>query len=332
MHKSFLHSNISKKNVVEENTRSLEKLVKNEGKNGMDQMISRLNVDNIARTKAYENFGRRYPEIRWARLAGMVSRNAGWNMTDLTTSTYQTLLQTSMRQQIGWIYERANWLIFQDAFPQLILYANAKKYNQFCSTDFEKWRISSFMQTEWERFWKERDENRLMQALIINEQYVVQTRLLDDVAMEGFFHSFFYRMEEFAHLSHVIFPSDSGELYGEVVTSFADPVARIKLGKNLASLLYDPTLSFSFLKFSDINEPVGTRKEYNKRATAWPLRLVYPRYKHRDSMKPDWYVTQDQAKIEVLFTNEQSKPKRINEEKVNVEFQLLCWLKHRLQR
>ncbi len=41
------------------------------------------NRDNISRTKAYEQFFRIHPEIQWSFLAGMVSRNAGWNMCDL---------------------------------------------------------------------------------------------------------------------------------------------------------------------------------------------------------------------------------------------------------
>ncbi|GAF23932.1 YppC protein [Bacillus sp. JCM 19047] len=36
----------------------------------MDRRVATFNVDNIARTKAYEQFGRKHPEIRWARLAG----------------------------------------------------------------------------------------------------------------------------------------------------------------------------------------------------------------------------------------------------------------------
>ncbi|GAF14404.1 YppC protein [Bacillus sp. JCM 19045] len=314
---------------MEENTRSLEKLVKNEGNNGMNGLINYFNVDNIARTKAYENFGREHPEIRWARLAGMVSRNAGWNMTDLTTVEFQTLLHRAKRQQIGWIYERANWLIFEDAYPQLILYAKAKKDNRFSCDEFEKWHISRFMTEEWQRFWEERDENRLMQALIINEQYVVQTRLLDDIVMEGFFHSFFYKLEEFAHLSHVIFPSQAGLLYGETVTTFADPVARIKLGKRLASLLYHPDLSFSFMKFADSTEPIGTRKEYKKARAALPLRFVYPRYRHQESIKTDWYCKQNDAKIEALFSSVRIKPKIINELRTDAELQILCWLKQK---
>ena len=42
-----------------------------------------LNKNNVTRTKAYLEFYNRHPEIHWAFLGHMVSRNGGWNMTDL---------------------------------------------------------------------------------------------------------------------------------------------------------------------------------------------------------------------------------------------------------
>ena len=42
-----------------------------------------FNKNNVTRTKAYLDFYIRHPEIHWVFLAHMVSRNAGWNMTDL---------------------------------------------------------------------------------------------------------------------------------------------------------------------------------------------------------------------------------------------------------
>ena len=42
-----------------------------------------LNKNNVTRTRAYYQFYIQYPEIHWALLGHMVSRNGGWNMTDL---------------------------------------------------------------------------------------------------------------------------------------------------------------------------------------------------------------------------------------------------------
>lgn len=41
------------------------------------------NENNVTRTAAYLDFYKRHPEIHWAFLGHMVSRNGGWNMTDL---------------------------------------------------------------------------------------------------------------------------------------------------------------------------------------------------------------------------------------------------------
>lgn len=39
------------------------------------------NMDNISRTRAYQQYYLRNKEVEWSFLASMVSRNAGWNMT-----------------------------------------------------------------------------------------------------------------------------------------------------------------------------------------------------------------------------------------------------------
>ena len=90
--------------------------------NTIKRLTKKGNRDNISRTKAYEYFFRKYPEIKWALLAGLVSRNAGWNMCDLEGGLLSHLLTKRFRRQLFLTYEEANWRIFQDAYPQ------------FCST------------------------------------------------------------------------------------------------------------------------------------------------------------------------------------------------------
>jgi len=51
------------------------------------------NMDNISRTAQYGKFYFLYPEIKWSFLAHFVSRNAGWNMTDLKSPLFATLLR-----------------------------------------------------------------------------------------------------------------------------------------------------------------------------------------------------------------------------------------------
>lgn len=58
------------------------------------------NRDNITRTNAYFTFYRKFPEIKWAFLASMVSRNAGWNMTDLCMTPFRYLLGKRERERL----------------------------------------------------------------------------------------------------------------------------------------------------------------------------------------------------------------------------------------
>ncbi len=136
------------------------------------------NADNISRTKAYQNFYMQYPEMKWALLASMVSRNAGWNMTDLHLSPFRKILSTKQRNRLFMTYERANWLIFSDAYPQLLTYALSIHYNQPLFHLLSRFRVSRFMKKEWDYFWKHSDRNRLMTALIINEQNVIHSPVI----------------------------------------------------------------------------------------------------------------------------------------------------------
>ncbi|TKI80501.1 DUF2515 domain-containing protein, partial [Bacillus wiedmannii] len=81
--------------------------------------IEMANMDNISRTQSYQEYYVRNSEIRWAFLASMVSRNAGWNMTDLKGRYYATVLPQKVKKHLFLTYEEANWIIFLDAFPQL---------------------------------------------------------------------------------------------------------------------------------------------------------------------------------------------------------------------
>lgn len=74
--------------------------------------IEIANMDNISRTQSYQDYYVRNSEIRWAFLASMVSRNAGWNMTDLKGRYYATVLPQTVKKHLFLTYEEANWIIF----------------------------------------------------------------------------------------------------------------------------------------------------------------------------------------------------------------------------
>ena len=85
------------------------------------------NRNNVTRTHAYWACYRDFPELHWALLAHMVSRNGGWCMTDLRGELLPHLLNNQATGHLFSFLERANALIFQDAYPQLLLYAESKR-------------------------------------------------------------------------------------------------------------------------------------------------------------------------------------------------------------
>ncbi|WP_100407255.1 DUF2515 family protein [Bacillus solitudinis] len=255
------------------------------------------NVDNISRTIFYENFYTEHPEIRWALLAGMVSRNAGWNMTDLESKWFQQLVEKTERAVIFSTYERANWLIFADAYPQLVLYEYSKKRGKPYFHLLSEIGVSKFMEYEWRMFWEKRDEIRLCTAQIINEQYVIQKPVIENTFYQTkVFNTVGYFLEEHAHFSYVLFPTRRGELYGYYVRKFRDVSKRIWLGKKLAALLFNPTLFEQFIDFHKKVEPTGSRNDYARflnwktKNTSPMLRLTLPIFEHDHYLSEDWLI------------------------------------------
>ncbi|MDV2683514.1 DUF2515 family protein [Alkalihalophilus lindianensis] len=281
------------------------------------RMTMKNNLDNISRTKAYERFYKRNPEIRWALLAGIVSRNAGWNMTDLESTWFKEILEPSTRATIFAMYERSNWLIFQDAYPQLLLY-EWKKKNQL--VEFEQLKalnVSSFMQKEWQVFWDKRDEIRLCTALIINEQQLLEKEVMSrKTYSKKIFHTLRYQLEEHAHFSYVLLPTLEGSVYGQYVRNFANVGQRIKLGKRLAMLLFHPTIHTDILDFMYSIEHTGSRRDYERickmesQNSSPILRWTYPIFSHPPAKGIDW-STNHKGVTSFFRRVKEKKPKEI---------------------
>ncbi|NMD70355.1 DUF2515 domain-containing protein [Bacillus sp. DNRA2] len=255
------------------------------------------NVDNISRTKAYFSFFEKYPEISWAFLASMVSRNGGWNMCDLEGKWFPHALPKQLRSLLFLTYERANWIIFQDAYPQLLLYHYSTKMRRSMFHLLRFFCVSSFMEVEWKNYWLNRDGNRLVTSLIINEQNVIQKPVIEHpVFKKKVFHSLSYFFQDWFHFSSVIFPTVSGELFGASVSGFTKLSNRIDLGKRLANILLSPNLYPYFFQFAKKTEHTGSRMDYEqylylgqKRQRETPfLRTTYPIISHLLHEKKDW--------------------------------------------
>ncbi|QKY69180.1 DUF2515 family protein [Lentibacillus sp. CBA3610] len=253
------------------------------------------NFDNISRTKAYQNFYMAYPEIKWALVASMVSRNAGWNMTDLWLSPFRKILSHNQRERLFMTYERANWLIFSDAYPQLLVYKLSLHVNKPLFHLLPELNVSRYMQKEWEHFWKHHDKQRLMIALIINEQNVIQNPV---IKQDYFKYRVFlrppYLLQDILLLNAIILPAKSKGLYGAFVHDFTNIDKRIALGKKIASIMFHSQIYNPLLAFIQSVEHTGSRRDYEQffsmqTEKAPMLRALYPVISHQDIIRKDWF-------------------------------------------
>jgi hypothetical protein len=171
---------------------------------------SHFNLNNPRRTDYYLEYWQRHPEIWWALLAHLVSRNAGWQMSDLARYVWLSrqvpnlqalvgaeLIQLSILQML----EVANFLILYDVYPQLEAYAWAKGHPEASDRLFDtlvsepKFAVDPFAVAQWKIFFgaARASGDWLKSAppthpaiveqsfsLIINEQNQIEDRLVND--------------------------------------------------------------------------------------------------------------------------------------------------------
>ncbi|ASK63369.1 hypothetical protein CFK37_14985 [Virgibacillus phasianinus] len=253
------------------------------------------NIDNITRTHAYQNFYFCFPEIKWTLVASLVSRNAGWNMTDLTFPQFKKLLGKKERNRLFMTYERANWLIFSDAYPQLLTYKLSCKLNKPMFHLLSDLQVSAYMEKEWKHFWKYRDRDRLMTALIINEQNNIHEPVLKQPFFRvHVFHALPFRMQNLLYINAVILPSTTFPLAGAFVHDFTKLSNRIALGKHLASVIFSPNHYSKLIDFTINERHTGSRWDYEKYLNLpFPkspsIHKAYPPITHQDNIRNDWY-------------------------------------------
>lgn len=225
------------------------------------------NVNNIKRTEAYLTFYLKHPEIHWSLLAHLVSRNAGWNMTDLQGEFLPSLLKDKERTSFFSFLERGNWLIFHDAFPQLLLYEQSKKQKKNLFHLLPHFHVSSFMEVMWNDFWTHHNHKRLTIALIVNEQNFIERRLVHHVS--SITSTLPFKMYDFLSFNHILFPytitNGRPRLVGTTVQMFHSLLKRIELGKRLYLILRnDPSRMEQIVSWARTHPHTGSRADY------WP--------------------------------------------------------------
>ncbi len=196
----------------------------------------------------------------------MVSRNGGWNMTDLKGSLLPRLLSINEQEQFFLFLERGNWLIFQDIYPQLLLYEESVKRNTNLFYLLPLFGVSYFMEVIWNYFYTNKDEYLLAIALIINEQSYLEKRIIQNAYYQStVLETLEFKLQELLNLNQILFPySDEKEVkvVGQTIHQFASLHDRIMLGKRLYQLLFHKETSPKFYQWAIQHPHTGSRKDY----------------------------------------------------------------------
>ncbi|WHY74678.1 DUF2515 family protein [Fictibacillus enclensis] len=245
------------------------------------QQTSEKNQNNITRTEAYYRYFNAHQEVHWAFLAHMVSRNAGYHMTDLQGEFLKRLLTGEQREKIYWTLETANSLIFQDVYPQLLLYEESKRLGRSLFHLLKGFDVSSFMKGVWEHFFWKKDSRILTMALIINEQNVIEKEVIQNDIHKEVFQSLPFQLQNLFQLTKIFFPvaGEKLKLAGISVTAFHDLSKRIKIGKRLYSLLFHERIFSGALQFADRQMHTGSRADYWGHVFSSDEAVYLPHYK-----------------------------------------------------
>ncbi|USB32553.1 DUF2515 family protein [Paenibacillus sp. YPG26] len=255
----------------------------------IENAVSRGNISNLTRTEAYLKCYEAYPELHWSFLAHMVSRNAGWNMSDLRGGQMYPLLSEASKEITYRFLERCNALIFQDAYPQLLLYMKSREIGSSLFYLLPHFHVSRFMQPFWERFWLERGSALLAVGLIINEQNYIEKRVVQNPYFQNrVTDKVNFHLHSWAGLNQIVFPlldEDPLTAFGEAISApdplcpdesiprlagrilgdFSSLNARITFGKSLYALLFGLTsLRKGAETFASRIPHTGSRSDY------WP--------------------------------------------------------------
>ncbi|WEZ10085.1 DUF2515 family protein [Priestia flexa] len=266
------------------------------------------NKNNITRTHAYLEFYKRYPEIKWAFLAHLVSRNGGYYMTDLQTTFAKKLLSPVQQHAFFLFLERANAAIFQDAFSQLLLYEESQKNGQNLSHLLTALGVSAFMHPIWTEFINEpmKKEHLLSLALIVNEQHYIENKLIQDgKTKEDVLDTWQFYAQSFLGMTQVLIPYESNNqlaLVGVNISQFSSLKNRIIAGKLLYALLFLHSHLYSgTYSFADSVKHTGARQDYSSSlhskfnhfkspSSTLPLDMCWGNRVHTFFNQSDWFV------------------------------------------
>jgi hypothetical protein len=195
---------------------------------------NRLNQNNLTRTNYYYRYWKAHPEVPWALMANLVSRNAGYSMTDLERyyklamggASPLIILPTFDPVLLFMLLEAGNFLIFRDVCPALEAYDWSKRFpfhtteifNLLMDPEFD---ADPFIVSEWVNFtaqamdagwlpdWTTDERQRAIVrrhtfALVVNEQNQIEDRLVNPPLISRYLPIVSARVSELVLLANVL--------------------------------------------------------------------------------------------------------------------------------
>jgi hypothetical protein len=249
--------------------------------------IHARNVDNVARTESYleayavtRGHG---AELPWLLMAHMVSRHAGYLMSDLGRTladarTPKTTAVIGIIENVMALLERANFLIFQDAWFHV---------NQhLLGRSAEPGRTPQFMRAAWLRYEAASArapgavdralERALVMDLVHNEQHFIERRVVQDPRFAAGLATI-ELIEREGREKPIHFPVATHEIR---VGGFADLTRRITTGARIFDeVLADRARRDTIYVWARSHPHTGSRLDYGGKPgpsvrEAWPVARV----------------------------------------------------------
>jgi len=232
------------------------------------------NVDNVARTASYLELYAlardNGEELPWLLMAHLVSRHAGYLMTDVAAQL-ETPTRVFTREALYELFaflERANFLIFDDAWHHALCHLLGRAKGA---------RTARFMAAAWARYESERytpeSERRLVLDLVTNEQRYIENRVVKSArfararAMVGFF-------EAIGAERPITLPLTDARI---TVGRFADVERRIETGRRIFdAILADRVAREAAFAWAKAHPHVGSQRVLHPRAKERTLREAWP--------------------------------------------------------
>ncbi len=239
--------------------------------------LAARNRDNVSRTDSYLElyaWTRAHPpELPWLFMAHLVSRNAGYMMTDLARNLAgkagsDATLAPPMRT-LFLLLERGNFLIFWDAWHHTIA--------TLLGEPLTSPRTPRFMIDAWARWRRgESDERRLVLDLVHNEQHLIEHRVVHHEHLrQG--RLLLDLIEAGGREKPLVFPHSDSEIK---VGGFAQLARRIATGERIFDeVLADRAQRDRMFAWALAHPHTGSREIYGGKPgptlrEAWPVEVV----------------------------------------------------------